>query len=433
MTPHTYDIAAILDRLPEFTLLFERDGHTPHRSGGGWFVPCPFHNEKTPSCSINNKRQKFHCYGCGAAGDPFDYWQKAHDLTFQEALEQLASIAGVGPACQISAPVQHALKPAITAVPILPLAGPALAKWHHATRAMLSAPAEIARIATWRGIHPEAVAFAAARGLLGSYQYWGLAREAFLVEMPSPSGLIPVSVHVRLAPGSKGNEYDLKKASWRYDPAGCGAWPWVVGDLATAKHIFVIEGQWDALALISLMGWHTAFPKTVAVVGLRGATSGQKLLHHNINPEAYLFAMADADGAGDKWFEDKGLLASLGARVRKHRLHAFWPDATGDDLNDMVKNGSFTRELMLALLRPMLPSKLTRPPGPTFVQWCRKHSKDSSPEGIAARYILADPIRPRGRRPLTVWKRHWQRTAVPADLLPGLHAAWDTYRAHPTA
>ena len=81
----------------------------------------------------------------------------------------------------------------------------------------------------------------------------------------------------------------------------------------------------------------------------------------------------------------------------------------------------------------MLPSKLTRPAGPTFVQWCRKHSKDSSPEGIAARYILADPIRPRGRRPLTAWKRHWQRTAVPADLLPGLHAAWDTYRAHPTA
>ena len=121
-----------------------------------------------------------------------------------------------------------------------------------------------------------------------------------------------MSVHVRLAPGSKGNEASEKKASWRYDPPGCGAWPWVVGDLATARHIFVVEGQWDALALISMMGWHVVFPPTIAVAGLRGAASVQKLLAHPINPEAYIFAIADADAAGEKWFEEKGLLAMLG-------------------------------------------------------------------------------------------------------------------------
>ena len=433
MSSHTYDIPAILDRLPEFTLLFERDGHTPHRSGGGWFVACPFHDERSPSCNINNERQKFHCYGCGASGDPFDYWQKSRDLSFQDALEQLASIAGVGPSTATSQPVTRTPRPSPAAAPVAPLSGPALTKWHAATQHLLADPAEIHRIATWRGIEPAAVAFAAARGLIGSYSYWGIQREAFLVEMPSPSGLLPVSVHIRLAPGTKGNE-DSRKASWRYDPGGCGSWPWVVGDLATAKHIFLLEGQWDALALISMMGWHTAFPKNVAIAGLRGATSIQKLLLHPINPKAYIFAMADADGAGAKWFEEKGLLNTLAARLEnQNTLHAFWPDQPGSDFNDMVKSGAFTRDIMLLLILPHLPAKAPLPAGPTFTQWCRRHAKDISATGLAASHVIADRSSPKGHRPLSAWMQHWNLSGLPPDVKRALHEAWDAYRANPSS
>ena len=434
--PPSYDIEEILTRLPDLTQLFERDGHTPKKFGGGWFVRCPFHEDGSPSCHIHNERGKFHCYGCGAKGDAIDYYQKTRDLSFQDTLVELAHIAGVGPTCDTSQPVTRASKSAAPPTVVAPLLGPALEKWQAACQSLLADGAEIERIAAWRGIEPGAVAFAAARGLIGSYPYWGVTREAFLVEMPtSDSGMLPVSVHVRLAPGSKGNEASEKKASWRYDPPGCGAWPWVVGDLATARHIFVVEGQWDALALISMMGWHVVFPPTIAVAGLRGAASVQKLLAHPINPEAYIFAIADADAAGEKWFEEKGLLAMLGDRLRKRqRLHAFWPNSPGSDLNDMVKSGSFTRNHMLALLLPRLPTaKASRPPGLTFVQWCRRHRTDPAPLGAAAAHILSDRSRPKGRRPPIVWVRHWDKTGVPPDLLTALNDALHAFRTHPGA
>ena len=60
--PPSYDIEEILTRLPDLTQLFERDGHTPKKFGGGWFVRCPFHEDGSPSCHIHNERGKFHCY-----------------------------------------------------------------------------------------------------------------------------------------------------------------------------------------------------------------------------------------------------------------------------------------------------------------------------------------------------------------------------------
>ena len=339
----------------------------------------------------------------------------------------------MGPSVHLTtAPARAPRAPGIPK-PVVPLTGSALDKWHYATAALLASPHEIERIAKWRGLGEAAVAFAAERGLIGIYQYWGIPREAFLVETPSPDGLLPVSVHVRLAPGSRGNEGQTK-ASWRYDPPGCGAWPWVVGDLATAKHIFIIEGQWDALALISVMGWHLSFPPTTAVAGLRGATSVAKLLLHPINPDAYIFAIADADGAGAKWFDENGLLAALTERINHpDRLHAFWPATPGADLNDLVKRGELTRPHLLDIILPLLPPRRTLRL-PTFVEWCRRHAQDEDPIGASVRHVLSDPVRSRWpRRPLRAWLAHWQRTEVPAPLLQNLEAAWKNYHADPIA
>ncbi len=65
-------------------------------AGTGIFkASCPFHNEKTPSMIVSPARQSFHCFGCGAGGDVFEFLMKIENLEFPEALKVLASKAGV--------------------------------------------------------------------------------------------------------------------------------------------------------------------------------------------------------------------------------------------------------------------------------------------------------------------------------------------------
>jgi len=56
---------------------------------------CPFHQEKTPSFSVNAERQFFKCFGCGAGGDIFTFVQLRESVEFKEALQILADRAGV--------------------------------------------------------------------------------------------------------------------------------------------------------------------------------------------------------------------------------------------------------------------------------------------------------------------------------------------------
>ena len=56
---------------------------------------CPFHQEKTPSFSINRDRQMFHCFGCGKSGDAITFLRDFEGLTFSEALRKLADRGGI--------------------------------------------------------------------------------------------------------------------------------------------------------------------------------------------------------------------------------------------------------------------------------------------------------------------------------------------------
>lgn len=51
---------------------------------------CPFHDEKTPSFSVHPGQQFFHCFGCGASGDVFEFQMKYHNLDFPTAMKELA-------------------------------------------------------------------------------------------------------------------------------------------------------------------------------------------------------------------------------------------------------------------------------------------------------------------------------------------------------
>jgi DNA primase len=65
------------------------------RAGREFKGCCPFHKENTPSFYVNDDKQFFHCFGCGAHGDAVGFTMQHDNLTFIEAVETLAAQAGM--------------------------------------------------------------------------------------------------------------------------------------------------------------------------------------------------------------------------------------------------------------------------------------------------------------------------------------------------
>ena len=65
------------------------------KKGANYFGLCPFHNEKSGSFSVSPHKQMYYCFGCGAGGNVITFLMKYDNLTFQEAIKQLAERAGV--------------------------------------------------------------------------------------------------------------------------------------------------------------------------------------------------------------------------------------------------------------------------------------------------------------------------------------------------
>ncbi|MCM1134219.1 MAG: DNA primase [Clostridium sp.] len=65
------------------------------RRGSSYLGLCPFHNEKTPSFSVSQSKQIFHCFGCGAGGNVFTFVMEYENYSFAEAMKYLAERAGV--------------------------------------------------------------------------------------------------------------------------------------------------------------------------------------------------------------------------------------------------------------------------------------------------------------------------------------------------
>ena len=65
------------------------------RAGREWKACCPFHDEKTPSFTVNDQKGFYHCFGCGAHGDVIRWMTDQRGLTFMDAVKELAVTAGM--------------------------------------------------------------------------------------------------------------------------------------------------------------------------------------------------------------------------------------------------------------------------------------------------------------------------------------------------
>lgn len=71
------------------------DKRKTNASRGDYWACCPFHGEKTPSFHCENRKGRYHCFGCGVSGDHFRFLTELEGVSFPEAVERLAAQAGL--------------------------------------------------------------------------------------------------------------------------------------------------------------------------------------------------------------------------------------------------------------------------------------------------------------------------------------------------
>lgn len=440
------DAAEIKQRVGLLALL-ERDGIAVKRAGASYVCCCPIHNEGSPSFHVHQSPggDWFKCFGCDARGDVFAYWMatrgcdfkvsceecngrgrmeggacnRCNGLGFSGALADLAGIAGLSGCSDAARPLpKRVVREEEAPVAIEALSGEAWLKWERAAAELYTDSGEVGRWAAWRGLRPEVIAWAGRKLLCGRVMMYGGWREAFLIQDVAEGVVRPVGWHVRLAPRKE------EKASWRYSnrwgvdlacetSRGLGAWPFVVlpeGGIAEAKYIFCCEGQWDALALVDVMGWEAKWPVQVAVFGMRGATSWKKFMEYDLRKDAVAFLLADNDTAGMGWFTGEGNFSEE-LRKRVKAVHGYSPRAK--DLNDEVRGmGEAAREDFRANLR----RRIAKQKGlvkvkPTFLKWLAGEKKRGRTDGVEefAKVVTRRGAQvPKGRVRKKVWVRFMQ-------------------------
>ncbi len=65
------------------------------KRGRGYVCLCPFHSEKSPSCTVYTDTESFYCFGCGAGGDIITFIMKIENLSYIEAVKLLADRSGL--------------------------------------------------------------------------------------------------------------------------------------------------------------------------------------------------------------------------------------------------------------------------------------------------------------------------------------------------
>ena len=88
----------IRDRVPISDVIGKRvswDKRKTNQGRGDWWACCPFHGEKSPSFHCEDRKGRYHCFGCGVSGDHFRFLTDLEGLSFPEAVERIADMAGI--------------------------------------------------------------------------------------------------------------------------------------------------------------------------------------------------------------------------------------------------------------------------------------------------------------------------------------------------
>lgn len=88
----------IKDRVPISDVIGKRvtwDRKKTNGSKGDYWACCPFHGEKSPSFHCEDRKGRYHCFGCGVSGDHFRFLNELDGMSFPEAVQQIADLAGV--------------------------------------------------------------------------------------------------------------------------------------------------------------------------------------------------------------------------------------------------------------------------------------------------------------------------------------------------
>jgi len=77
----------------DLVALLRVHGVAVQKSGRGFRALCPFHEEKTPSLSVDPKKGVYHCFGCGQSGDSLTFLQSHAKLSFAKAVTELRRLS----------------------------------------------------------------------------------------------------------------------------------------------------------------------------------------------------------------------------------------------------------------------------------------------------------------------------------------------------
>ena len=248
--------------------VFERDGHQISRHG---MCSCPFHEDRTPSCKVDDHR--FHCFGCGADGDVIEYIQRRDGCDFKEATAKLGVIGVASPV-----PDLRRNNPSTKSAPVC--ATPATLTDDECRRGLRMAEElignpqlceQIARTRNWR-----------------SETVLNLAREASLgVEDGKLAFLYDTGVKLRSR-----KETGERIIWWAFGKPSL----WRGAFLPSATTVYLCEGETDAISLIDA-GVETDL-KTL-VIAMPSASTFSERWAHLFRGKHLILAM-DSDEAGRK-------------------------------------------------------------------------------------------------------------------------------------
>lgn len=308
----TVDIVKVATDLCDLEL--EDTGHQ-HRG------QCPFHEDSTPSFYLTPDKGPggvYYCFGCKEGGDAIDLLRKTRHLGYQEALTQMAELAGVDITEHIREPTDRERQLDDARDVLGRFVDSAAAKYGRKTGSAALRVKDAGLASEFQlGVTGAQI------GNVGEFEELGRHTESVVFPYFTPSGQ-PVTIKTRPLTGEK-KTYGLSNKWPLHEPVLFGI---QVARDYTQKELIVVEGEWDCLAL------HEHDLRNTVAIGGSSWTKEHSEIIRKIGIERIVFWF-DGDEAGKKggdlvakhpeWFED------LEVRI------AWQPD--GRDPEDVVRSG----------------------------------------------------------------------------------------------